>query len=62
MPLTISRFGDYCEVKEIKEAIDGTDSGEAIQYFLNRGEYAKASDLLRLVMLIKYGGVYMDFD
>ena len=44
------------------EVIDGTEIEEDTKYFINRGLWGKVSDLLRLWILSKYGGVYMDVD
>ncbi|WP_305425534.1 TcdA/TcdB catalytic glycosyltransferase domain-containing protein [Photobacterium leiognathi] len=59
----ISELKKYCTIKDVRESIM-TEIISSPYYFevKFRGNLAAASDILRLIILFKYGGFYIDVD
>lgn len=59
----IADLKKYCTVKDVRESIMPEINSSPYYFELKfRGNLAAASDILRLIILFKYGGVYVDVD
>ncbi|WP_214644427.1 TcdA/TcdB catalytic glycosyltransferase domain-containing protein, partial [Aliivibrio fischeri] len=59
----IADLQKYCTIKNVRESIMAEINSSPYYFELKfRGNLAAASDILRLIILFKYGGVYIDVD